>query len=128
VLTKGPVSPGLHGLFDYVLGIVLVAGPFVLGFDDDTATTVSVVAGVAELVVASTTAWSRGIVKVIPPAVHGMIDYVFVVLLIVAPFVLGFSDDDTAKVFFLVLGVGGLLLVAATRFVPDEGTPKRAAA
>jgi hypothetical protein len=120
VLSKGPVSPALHGLLDYVLGVVLVLAPFVLGFDDDTATAVAVVAGIAELIVAATTAWSRGIIKLIPPAVHGVIDYVFTVALIVAPFIFGFSEDGRALTFFLVLGIGGLLLVAATRFVPDE--------
>jgi VIT1/CCC1 family predicted Fe2+/Mn2+ transporter len=123
MLSKGPISPTLHGTLDYVLGVVLVLAPFVLGFDSDTATTVSVVAGIAELIVAMTTDWSRGIVKLIPPAVHGMIDAVFVLALILVPFVFGFSgDDDTATAFFVILGVGGVLLVLATRFVPDAGT------
>ncbi len=67
-----------------------------------------------------TTAWSRGIIKLIPPAVHGVIDYIFVVALIAAPFIFGFDDDGTATAFFVIVGAGGLLLVAATRFVPDE--------
>ena len=120
MLTKGPISPAVHGVLDYVLGAILIAAPFVLGFDSDTATTVCVVAGIAELGVAMTTAWSRGIIKLIPPAVHGVIDYVFVVALIAAPFIFGFSDDDRATAFFVIVGIGGLALVAATRFVRDE--------
>ncbi len=120
MLTRGPISPGVHGILDYVLGATLIFAPFVLGFDSDTATTVCVVAGIAELGVAMTTAWSRGIIKLIPPAVHGVIDYIFVVTLIAAPFIFGFSDDDTATAFFVIVGIGGLALVAATRFVPDE--------
>jgi len=76
----------VHGILDYVLGAVLVAAPFVFGFESDTATAVCVVAGIAELGVAMTTAWSRGIIKLIPPAAHGVIDYVFVVALIAAPY------------------------------------------
>lgn len=106
-------------MLDYVLGAVLVLAPFVLGFDDDTATVVSVVAGIAELLVAATTAWGPGLVKLIPPAVHGIIDYVFTAALIVAPFLFGFDADGTALAFFLVVGIGGLLLVAATRFVEE---------
>lgn len=120
MLTKGPISPGVHGSLDYLLGVVLIVAPFVLGFDSDTATTVCVVAGIAELGVAMTTAWSRGLIKLIPPAVHGVIDYIFVIALIVAPFIFGFDDDSTATAFFVIVGAGGLLLVAATRFVPDE--------
>ncbi len=120
MLAKGPISPGVHGVLDYVLGATLIAAPFVLGFDSDTATTVCVVAGIAELGVAMTTAWSRGIIKLIPPPVHGVIDYIFVVALIAAPFIFGFDDDGTATAFFVIVGAGGLLLVAATRFVSDE--------
>jgi uncharacterized membrane protein len=120
MLTRGPISPGVHGILDYLLGVVLIVAPFVLGFDSDTATTVCVVAGIAELGVAMTTAWSRGLIKLIPPAVHGVIDYIFVIALIVAPFIFGFDDDSTATAFFVIVGAGGLLLVAATRFVPDE--------
>jgi len=119
MLDRGPVPARVHGMLDYVLGAVLVLAPFVLGFDDDTATTVSVVAGVAELLVGATTAWGPGLVKLIPPAVHGIVDYVFTAALIVAPFVFGFDGDGTALAFFLVVGIGGLLLVAATRFVED---------
>lgn len=120
MLTKGPIPTGVHGILDYVLGATLIAAPFVLGFDSDTATTVCVVAGIAELGVAMTTAWSRGIIKLIPPAIHGVIDYIFVIALIAAPFIFAFDDDGTATAFFVVVGAGGLLLVAATRFVPDE--------
>lgn len=123
MLTKGPIPPGVHGLLDYVLGATLIAAPFVLEFDSATATTVCVVAGIAELGVAMTTAWSRGILKLIPPAIHGVIDYIFVIALIAAPFIFGFDDDGTATAFFVIVGVGGLLLVAATRFVPDEPKP-----
>ena len=118
MLTSGPIAPGVHGVLDYVLAVVLIFAPFILGFDSDTASVVSIVAGVHELQMAMLTAWSTGIVKLIAPAVHGVIDYICVLALIAAPFVFGF-DDDTATAFFVVLGVGALGLIAATRFVPD---------
>lgn len=59
-----------------------------------------------------------------------MIDCLFTVALIAAPFLFRFSDDRGALVFFLVVGIGGLLLVLATRFVADEpagsGAPRPA--
>lgn len=119
MLTKGPIAPGLHGILDYVLAAVLISAPFILGFRSDTAAVVSIVAGVHELQMAMLTAWSRGVVKLIAPAVHGVIDYICVLALLAAPFVFGF-DDDRATAFFIVLGVGALGLIAATRFVPDE--------
>ena len=35
------------------------------------------------------------------------------------PFAVGFSDDTTALVFYLVVGIGGLVATLATSFVSD---------
>jgi hypothetical protein len=48
--------------------------------------------------------------------VHGYVDLTVTVALIVLPFIVGFSDHTTALVFYLVVGVGGLLATLATRF------------
>jgi hypothetical protein len=38
--------------------------------------------------------------------------------LIVLPFIVGFWDDTTALVFYLIVGAGGLIATLATRFEP----------
>jgi len=119
VLDRGPIGPALHGLLDYLLAAVLIVAPLILDFDHDAATAISIAAGAGELVVAACTAWSRGIFKLIPPRVHGVLDYVLTLALIATPFVAGFSDDTTALVYYLVLGGGGLAATAATRFESD---------
>ena len=43
--------------------------------------------------------------------------------LIVAPFVLGFSDETAARNFYMVLGVGLLLLTIGTRFREPSQRP-----
>jgi hypothetical protein len=57
-------------------------------------------------------------VRVIPPLLHGYADIAVTVALIVLPFIVGFSSHTTALVFYLVVGVGGLLATLATRFEP----------
>ena len=122
---QGPVPAFLHGLVEYVAGILFIAAPFLFSFDDDTATAVAIVAGVLILVVAATTAMSTGLIKSIPVRAHVALDYLLAILLIAAPFLFGFSDDGAATAFFIVLGVLHLLLTIATRFIrePKAGSP-----
>ena len=122
---QGPVPAFLHGLVEYVAGILFIAAPFLFSFDDDTATAVAIVAGVLILVVAATTAMSTGLIKSIPVRAHVVLDYVLAILLIAAPFLFGFSDDGAATAFFIVLGVLHLLLTIATRFIRDERPRRR---
>src|SRR5215216_7554640 len=122
---QGPVPAFVHGVIEYAAGILFIAAPFLLGFDSDTATAVSIVAGVLILVVAATTAMSTGLIKSIPVRAHVVLDYVLAILLIAAPFLFGFSDDGAATAFFIVLGVLHLLLTIATRFISEERPRRR---
>jgi hypothetical protein len=116
---RGPIPPSVHGILDYLLAALLIAAPFLIGFDEDAATALSIAAGVAVLMLGAFTAWTTGIVKSIPPVAHAMLDYLLAALLIALPFIAGFSDDGGASAFFVVVGVAGLLLTIATRFTPE---------
>ncbi len=115
---QGPLPAFVHGVVEYLAAILFIAAPFVFDFADDTATAVSVVAGVLVLVVTSTTDMTTGLIKSIPVQAHVMLDYLLAILLIASPFVFGFDDDGNATAFFIIVGVGGLLLAIATRFTP----------
>src|ERR671916_746384 len=115
---RGPIPPFVHGVLDYLLAALLIAAPFVIGFDADAAPALSIAAGVAVLMLGAFPAWTTGIVKMIPPVAHAMLDYGLAALLIALPFLAGFSDDGEASAFFVVMGVVGLLLTIATRFTP----------
>jgi hypothetical protein len=117
---KGPIPAFVHGLLEYVAGVLLVAAPFVIGFDSDTATGIAIAAGVVVLIVNASTAMSTGLIKSIPVQAHVMLDYVLAILLIAAPFVFAFDDDGSATAFFIVLGIVHLLLTIASRFIRDE--------
>ena len=117
---RGPIPPLVHGLLDYLFAALLIAAPFLLGFEEDAATALVIVLGVAVLLLGAFTASTTGIVKSIPVVAHAMLDYALAALLIAMPFLLGFSDDGTASAFFVVCGVLGLLLAVATRFTPAD--------
>lgn len=116
LMGRGFISPFAHGLLDYPLAAALIAGPLVLNFHDDAATVISLVFGGGATVLAVGTAWSTGIVKLIPPLLHGYADITVTVALIVLPFILGFSDHTAALLFYVIVGAGGLAATLATRF------------
>ena len=124
---RGPIPPYVHGILDYILGAVLVAAPFVLNFDDNAAIALSIVIGLGALILAGFTSWTTGIVKSIPVAVHVMVDYALSIFLVISPFRFGFKDDDTESAFFVVLGILGLLITIATRYMPASKAPKPSA-
>jgi hypothetical protein len=121
-MRRGPISPRLHGFLDYPLAAALIAGPLLLPFDDETAKVFVLVLGGAATVLAVGTAWSRGIVRVVPPVLHGVADIGATIALIAAPFVLGYSGHEVATVFSVVVGAGGLGATLLTRFVSDLET------
>jgi hypothetical protein len=107
----------VHGVIEYLAAALFIVAPFLLDYDSWAATAVSIVVGVLIIVVAALTAGPTGLVKQIPIQAHLVIDFVLVVVLIVAPFAFGFSDETNPTVFFIALGVAHLLITLATRFV-----------
>jgi hypothetical protein len=117
----------VHGLIDYAIGALLIAVPFLLGFDDTTATAVSIGLGLVLLIVAGATELPTGLVHSVPRALHAIIDYVVALALVAAPFVLGFAgEDETATPALVAIGVVQLMQTLATRFLrpKDERRPQ----
>ena len=125
VLRQGPIPRFVHGLIEYVAGVVFIGAPFVLVFESAAATAVSIVLGVVVLAVAAASSGPTSIINQIPLSVHVVLDYILAVVLIAAPFLFGFADETAPLAFFIVLGVGHLLITIGTRFSADGGTPGR---
>ena len=123
---QGPIPAFVHGVIEYAAAALFIAAPFLFAFDSDTATAVSIVAGVLVLIVTATTAMPTGLIKEIPVQAHVVLDYLLAILLIASPFLFGFDEDGTATAFFIVLGVVHLLLTIATRFIREERRRERA--
>ena len=114
---RGSVSLSLHVLIEYGVGVLSILAPFLFSFDSTTAELVSVLVGVGVLVLAVVTDAPTGIARSLPVASHVVLDYVLALFLIVAPFVFGFAgDDNAATAYFIVLGVGFVMLAVLTRY------------
>ncbi|MBA3746551.1 MAG: SPW repeat protein [Solirubrobacterales bacterium] len=116
MLRQGPISRFVHGLIEYAAGVLLIAAPFLFGFEDGAATAVSVVAGVLVLVIAASTEGASSLVGSIPVSVHVLLDFALAAVLLASPFLFGFTDESAPTAFFIVLGVAHLLITIGTRF------------
>ena len=116
LLRDGPIPVAVHGAIEYAAGVVFIAAPLVLDFESGVATGVSVATGILILLVAATTSGPTGLVSGLTISVHAVLDYVLALILIIAPFLLGFSEETTPTVFFIALGIAHLLITIGTRF------------
>jgi hypothetical protein len=128
MLRQGPISLTLHAMLEPLIAALLIAAPFLFGFSDAGApTAVSIVLGVAVLIVGMSTRWRVSLVKAIPIPVHLTIDLIVGALLIASPFLFGFSDDGGPTAFFLIVGVAELLAALGTRWTTADAAaaPRR---
>ena len=120
-MRKGFIPLAVHAMIEPVMALLLILAPFIFGFSDNsTATIVSIAAGVIVLGTGMSTRWSLSLVKLIPLDVHRMLDLGLGVLLILSPFVLGFSDESTPTIFLIVVGLGEIVAALATNWHPEN--------
>ena len=120
MLRKGPIPAAVHGIIEYLAGVLFIAAPYLFDFDATRATTLSIAVGVIVLVVAAVSKGPTGLIDELPVPAHVVLDLVLAVFLIAAAFLFGFSEDGKATAFFIILGVTHLLLTIATRFVRTD--------
>ena len=112
---RGSVPLAVHGLLEYGIGVLLIASSSLFSFDS-TPRAVGILLGAAVLVLAAVSDLPTALTRRLPIDSHVVIDYVIGVVLVASPFVFGFSDDEGALAFFVVLGIGYLILTAVTRW------------
>lgn len=121
MLRQGPIPLFVHGILDYAVGVLLIAAPWLFAFDDvGAATALCVAAGVGVLLLAASTQWPPSLVNVVPVTAHLALDLGLGVFLIASSFLFDFQDVSEALIFTIVVGVGELLAVVATRWLPDK--------
>jgi hypothetical protein len=126
MLRDGPIPRFAHGAIEYLAGVVLIAAPFVLGFDAGAAIAVSIVVGVIVLVMAASTEGPTSLSNAVQIQLHILLDFALAAFLIASPFLFGYSDETAPTVFFIAIGVLHLLVTIGTRFRPPrERRPSR---
>ena len=116
-MPKGPIPLRVHAMFEPLVAIVLIAAPWIFGFDDvSSATAVSIAVGAIMLISGMSTRWRLSLVKLIPLRTHFLTDLALGAVLIVAPFVFGDSDRGDATRFLVIMGILELVTALGTRW------------
>jgi SPW repeat len=120
-MQRGPIALNVHAAVEPLIAIVIIAAPWIFGFSDaDDAKVVCIAVGALMLIAGSMTDWRLSIARVIPLRTHMMTDLALGAVLILAPFVLGFSDNGGATRFAVIAGALEILTALATRWDPIE--------
>ncbi len=119
------ISTRTHGTLDYIIGIILIAAPFIFGFATGGAEMwVPIILGAGVILYSLMTAYERGATAVISMRTHLWMDGIGGVILALSPWIFGFAH--IVYLPHLIVGIIEVLTVAMTEKVPHR-TPTRAA-
>lgn len=107
----------VHGIFDYIGGLVLLAAPNLFGFADAGGAAVWIprVIGIIVLVQSICTNYEVGVVKLLPMKMHLMNDYIASLFLAASPWIFGFNDRaNNIWMPHLLAGLGVFVLTLLT--------------
>jgi SPW repeat len=106
-----------HAPLDYIVGVALIAAPWIFQFSEHTAATVvPVVLGIGLIAYSLFTDYELGVWKVAPMAVHNVIDIVAGTLLLLSPWLFGFADESTnVWAPHVIVGVAAIFLGLTTK-------------
>lgn len=109
----------VHGVLDYIVGIILIAAPWIFNFNRGGAETwVPVVLGAAAIIYSLCTDYELGVLRLIPMPTHLMLDLMSGVLLAVSPWLFGFHDLVWAP--HLIVGLFEIGASLMTQRVPRD--------
>ena len=113
------VPTRVHGVVDYIVGVILIVAPFVLGFADGSAAQwVPIALGIAAILYSLVTDYEWGLVRLLPMPGHLALDAASGVLMAASPWLFGFAD----RVYLphVIFGVFEILASLATQAHPGR--------
>lgn len=103
----------MHGVMDYMVGLLLLIAPWLFDFQNDGAQTiVPMVLGGAALLYSIMTNYELGMIRVLPMRVHLTMDLLSGILLAASPWIWGFNQ--TVYLPHLILGIFEILASITT--------------
>jgi hypothetical protein len=107
------ITPRIHGVIDYLVGLLLILLPFVFEpLAQPIVREVTIGFGLFAVIYSLATDYPLGLFRLIPYPAHLGLDIVFAVALAASPWLFGFSD----RIWWphVAVGFAGLLVVLAS--------------
>lgn len=109
-----PISSRVHGILDYIVGLALIAAPWLFGFVNfdqfEAATWTPIVIGSLIIGLSLITNYETSLAKIVPLRMHLAMDALVAVILAASPWLFGFSEYVYLP--HVIVGVAELLIVA----------------
>ena len=107
----------MHGYLDYLVGLLLIAAPWVLGFARGGAETwVPVLLGAGAILYSLLTDYELGLAPIIPMPAHLVLDALSGIVLAASPWLFGFAPQVSAPhVIVGLFEIGAALLTPRVR-------------
>ncbi len=116
----------VHGVLDYLMGLLVAASPWIFGFADGGAETwIPVILGLGVILYSLVTDYELGVAKVLSMPTHLLLDLGGGAILAVSPWIFGFADDVWAPHLILGLLEIGASLMTQTRPAQDADVSGR---
>ena len=112
----------LHGILDLVTVLIFVLAPTVFGLGGSPAA-IAYTLALVHLVLTLLTRFPMGIWKVIPFVVHGIVELVVGVALLILPSYAGYAPGSPARRFYLAIGAVILIVWALTAYRGADRSP-----
>ena len=108
-----------HGVIDYLMVIILAIGPGVAGFTGKPAATMCYALALVHFLLTIITRFPLGVLKTLPFWLHGTVEIVVAVLLVILPWLANFPagvKGIAARNFFVAIGVLIAVIWALTNY------------
>lgn len=113
------ISTRTHGVIDYLMGVLLIASPWLFDFDRGGAETwVPVILGAGVILYSLVTDYEISATRKLSLRTHLMLDMIGGAFLAVSPWLFGF--DDFVYLPHLLLGIAEIAVALFTHNVPDD--------
>jgi hypothetical protein len=118
------LSTRAHGIMDYLVGMLLIAAPFILDFDRGGAETwVPIIVGAVIILQALMTNFEVGMFRMLSMNMHLNMDYLIGIFLAASPWI--FNFDEYVYLPHLIVGILIVLEAMMTSVVPEHGAATR---
>lgn len=118
------ISTRAHGIIDYIVGILLIAAPWLFDFARGGAETwIPVILGAGTILYSLLTDYELGAARKIPMKTHLWLDVVAGAFLAVSPWLFGFADYVYLP--HLIVGIAEIGVALMTQTVPSTEHTRR---
>ena len=116
------LSPRVHGILDLVVVAIFLLAPALVGLGGGPAA-ISYALAAIHLLMTLLTDFPLGVRKAIPFVVHGIVELVVGVFLLILPSFAGYSPGSPARRFYLFMGGAILVVWALTAYGASRREP-----